>query len=96
MVEDLAHRTCRVLNVRAGCEAEYDRRHHTIWPELVEEIRRVYSSFTVFLRGRLVVVYGDERARVDGVSEIGARWIDHMADVLEPETVELDEVMHLE
>jgi hypothetical protein len=49
----------------------------------------------VFRSGRLVVVYGDERERVEDVSEIGARWIEYMADVLEPGVLELDEVMHL-
>jgi L-rhamnose mutarotase len=95
LAEDAPHRTCRVLKVLAGKEAEYDRRHHAIWPELAEEIRDVYTSFTVFRSGRLVVVYGDERERVEDVSEIGARWIEYMADVLEPGVLELDEVMHL-
>jgi L-rhamnose mutarotase len=95
LVEETLHRSCRLLEVREGCEAEYDRRHRTIWPELAAEIRRVYATFTVFRSGRVVVVYGEQRESVAAASEVGERWVVYMADVLEPNTLELREVMHL-
>lgn len=95
LVDETLRRSCRVLEVREGCEAEYDRRHRTIWPELAAEIRRVYATFTVFRSGRVVVVYGEQIERAAVASEVGERWVVYMADVLEPEIHELREVMHL-
>jgi L-rhamnose mutarotase len=87
-------RSCRLLRVLAGQEAEYDRRHREIWPELREQIDLTYTSFTVFRHGLDVVVYGEERDQPPPDGEVGERWRIYMADVLEPDVVELDEIVH--
>lgn len=89
-------RSCRLLRVRAGQEAEYDRRHRELWPELRELIELTYTSFSVFRHGRDVVVYGDEREQPPPDGDLGERWRRYMLDVLEPGAVELAEIMHVE
>ncbi len=41
-------RVCFYLRLFPGTEAEYDRRHAAIWPELAEAIRRVHEGDAVF------------------------------------------------
>lgn len=48
------------LRIFPGTEAEYDRRHAEIWPELVEEIRSSgIRNFSGFRRGCDVWYYGE-------------------------------------
>jgi L-rhamnose mutarotase len=48
------------LRIFPGTEAEYDRRHAEIWPELVDEIRESgIHNFTGFRRGTDVWYYGE-------------------------------------
>ena len=69
------------IRIFPGTEAEYDRRHAEIWPELVAEIQESgIRNFTGFRRGAHVVYYGEfypdmgtvfERM---GATEVNARW----------------------
>lgn len=73
---------------------EYDRRHREIWPELRDRIDLTYTSFTVFRCGLDVVVYGEERDQPPPEDDVGERWQSYMAEVLEPDVVDLDEIVH--
>lgn len=69
------------LRIFPGTEAEYDRRHAEIWPELVEEIRASgLRNFTGFRRGTDVWYYtqaeGDvaDAFAVHGPKPANQRW----------------------
>ena len=52
------------IRIFPGTEAEYDRRHAEIWPELVAEIQESgIRNFTGFRRGTDVWYYGECRSR---------------------------------
>ena len=65
-------RACFYLRIFPGTEAEYDRRHAEIWPELVDEIRESgLRNFSGFRRGTDVWYYtegepGRRRDRLRG------------------------------
>ena len=57
-------RACFYLRIFPGTEAEYDRRHAEIWPELVDEIRESgLRNMSGFRRGTDVWYYVEARAR---------------------------------
>ncbi len=80
------------MTLKPGREAEYERRHDEIWPELVEQIRAAgVSNFTLFRRGLLVFGYLECRpdaatalGRLDA-SEAMLRWGASLEDVIEPD-----------
>lgn len=49
-------RFCHTFEIAAGTEAEYDRLHHEIWPELAAAIVDAgYRNYTLFRRGTQVI-----------------------------------------
>jgi L-rhamnose mutarotase len=69
------------MSVHAGQEAEYERRHRPIWPELeatlVEHGVREYSIFIDPSTGDLfgyAVLESEERWRAIGQTEVCRRW----------------------
>ena len=64
-----------------GTEAEYERAHAEIWPELVADLRAAgWSNYTLFRRGLQVFAYAECEptaaeaiARIEA-SEVNARW----------------------
>ena len=78
------------LRIRAGQEAEYDRRHEAVWPELLEELRGFgVREYSIFRRGQelfltLRVPEFAELQRRLAASEVNARWQAYMAEVFEP------------
>jgi L-rhamnose mutarotase len=77
-----------VLEVRPGCEEEYKYRHDTIWPELVEEIKRAgQRNYAVFRCGLTLFGYFecDDIELVFKVmreSEVYKRWGESMAPLM--------------
>jgi len=52
------HQICLVFSLRPGAEEEYDRRHRTVWPELLEQIRAAGITQNAVLRtGTSVIVF---------------------------------------
>ncbi len=84
-------RTCIVHRLQDGAEAEYDRRHAEVWPELVAEIRAAgVVRNTVFRIGPLVIMHAEHPTDIAGAIErvgasaVGKRWGARFADLLLP------------
>ena len=79
------------LRIFPGTEAEYDRRHAEIWPELVDEIRESgLRNFSGFRRGTDVWYYTEvapgmtveEAFAVHGPKPANQRWNHYFRDVI--------------
>lgn len=98
------------MYLKPGFEAEYERRHAQLWPELKQKISesgvRNYSIFwdkdTNILFGYQEVDGNANSQDVEAADEITLRWWDFMADIMEvnpdnsPVTESLKEVFHLD
>jgi L-rhamnose mutarotase len=96
------------MKLKAGCEAEYRRRHDEIWPELAAALREAgVSDYSIFLDEETLTLFAVRResdsAKVAQLREnpIVRRWWDSMASLMEvhpdnePISRELKEVFHL-
>jgi len=77
------------LQIRPGTAAEYERRHHEIWPEMVGAIRESgISALRIFRHETAISIYAvcepdaDTAFGLLGATAVNARWNEHMADVL--------------
>ncbi len=98
------------MKLKPGFEAEYERRHAAIWPELVEMIHaQGVSNYSIYwdrdtnLLFAYQEVSGDTNSQdTENVDPITQRWWDQMADIMEvnpdnsPVTIPLQEVFHLD
>jgi L-rhamnose mutarotase len=98
-----------VMRVNAGSEAEYERRHRPIWPEL-EAVLKAHGvhNYSIFLRADTRELFG--YAEVESEAQWAAiattpecrRWWSYMREVMptrsdhSPVSHELREVFHLE
>lgn len=82
-------RYCFTFSIRPGQEAEYERRHQEVWPELVAALRdNGVSNYTLFRQGSRVIAYAE--CEPDGATAFGAvgrtevntRWAEWFEDVL--------------
>src|ERR1051325_9946135 len=94
-----------VMSVNAEAEAEYERRHNPIWPEL-EAVLRAHGvrAYSIFLHPetRQLFAYVDfeseERWQAIARTEVCQRWWRHMRGIMpsnadnSPVTIELKEV----
>ncbi|WP_027330719.1 L-rhamnose mutarotase [Marinimicrobium agarilyticum] len=98
-----------VMQLKPGCEQEYEKRHDEIWPELVEELRAAgVSDYSIFLHPQTFQLFGvlkrTENHRMSELPEtdVMQKWWRHMADIMEtepdnsPVSVPLNNVFHLE
>ena len=98
-----------VMSVNAGCEAEYEKRHNPIWPELEEVLlKHGVSTYSIFMHPetRQLFAYVEFRddAQWEAISgtEVCRRWWKHMSDIMpanadhSPKSISLPEVFHLE
>jgi len=97
-----------VMSVNAGEEAEYEKRHRHIWPEL-EAVLKQHGvvSYSIFLlpRTRQLFAYVEfrDQEQWDAVAQTVAckRWWAYMKDVMptnpdnSPVSTELQEVFHI-
>jgi len=90
-------------------EAEYDKRHREIWPELVKDINDAgFTNYTIFRRGTVAVGYfeaiPDKKTALEnmGKSEANAKWAEWFKNVIVNlsdgfgNLIELREVWHLD
>ena len=103
-------RVCFLLQVKPDRLEEYKRRHHQVWPEMLEALRETgWHNYSLFLRddGLLVgyVETPDRQAALDGMAskEVNARWQTQMADFFDTggehadrAMMPLQEVFHLD
>lgn len=102
-------RYCFTFTLEPGQEAEYQRRHDEIWPEMVEALRESgVSNYTLFRRGTTVIAYCECEPSPEvafgrmGETEVNARWqvwfedvIDSIADA-DGRLFEAAEVWHMD
>lgn len=106
--EDPMIRKAFVMSVHAGQEAEYERRHRPIWPEL-ERVLKAHGvhNYSIFLHPETRQLFGyveiEDEARWNAIARTPEcqRWWKHMADIMpanpdnSPVSTELREVFHL-
>ena len=98
-----------VMSVNAGQEAEYEKRHRPIWPELEVALKKHgVHNYSIFLHPQTRQLFGyveieDEKrwAAIAGTPEC-LKWWAHMKDIMpsnpdhSPVGVELKEVFHID
>lgn len=97
------------MSVDAGQEAEYQRRHSPIWPELAKVLRdHGASNYSIFLDPSDGSLFGyveiEDEARWDAIAETPEcrRWWHYMREVMpsneddSPVSTGLSEVFHLD
>ena len=98
-----------IMSVHAGCEAEYERRHSPIWPELQATLIShgvvTYSIFLDAKSGRLFAyaeVENEELWQAIASTDVCRRWWASMKEIMpanpdnSPAAVDLREVFHIE
>lgn len=98
-----------VMQLKPGCEQEYEKRHDEIWPELVEQLKAAgVSDYSIFLHPETLQLFGVLKRTDDhGMNElpqtgIMQKWWHYMADIMDTEVDEspvstpLKTVFHLE
>jgi L-rhamnose mutarotase len=98
-----------VMRLKPGNEAEYEKRHDEIWPELVQTLKRAgVSDYSIFLEkssGKLfAVLKHSEEHEMDSLPSdpVVRKWWAYMADIMEtnpdnsPLQEPLEKVFHLE
>jgi L-rhamnose mutarotase len=96
------------MRVLPGKEAEYRRRHATVWPDMLDALRAAGArDYSIFIRGSdlfayLVVDDFDAFRASMAASPVNARWQAEMASLIDPLTdpatgfhQRLDEVFRL-
>lgn len=86
-------RTCFLMEIIPGQEAEYERRHREIWPELVDALREAgVRNYSLFRRGTTVIAYAECHPDAAtafgkvGATEVNTRWAQWFRDVLAKHT----------
>jgi L-rhamnose mutarotase len=102
-------RLCFTFELMPGQEAEYERRHAELWPEVREAIKEAgFSNYSLFRRGTEVVAYAEcdptiaaAFAKLD-TSEVNARWSAYIRSIMtravdaDGRLFTYDEVWHLD
>ena len=102
-------RLCYTFDIAAGLEAEYERRHAEVWPELVTALREAgFSNYSLFRRGTEVIAYTEceptvqaALAKLEGM-EVNARWSAYIRSLMtrsvdvEGRFFTVDEIWHLD
>jgi len=97
------------MSVNEGCEAEYERRHRPIWPEL-EAVLREHGvhNYSIFLHPATRQLFAcaeiESEAQWAAIADtpVCKRWWAHMQDLMpsnpdhSPVAEELREVFHIE
>ena len=91
-----------------GCEAEYQRRHAQLWPELIELLKQAeVKDYSIFLDEETSTLFGylttENLTQLDNLKNdpIMQKWWIFMKDIMEtneehsPVTINLKEVFYL-
>ncbi|WP_459188106.1 L-rhamnose mutarotase [Parabacteroides sp. APC149_11_2_Y6] len=97
------------MSLKSGAEAEYERRHKEIWPELAALLRKNgVSDYSIFLDKTTSTLFAVQQINGSGSSqdlgdnEIVQKWWAYMAELMEtnedqsPVSVPLKEVFHMD
>lgn len=98
-----------VMSVNKGSEAEYERRHRPIWPELEAVLKsHGVSSYTIFLHEGTNQLFAyaeiDDETKWNAIARTPEcrKWWAHMRDLMpsnadnSPRSVEVREMFHIE
>ena len=98
-----------VMSVNPGAEAEYERRHRPIWPELEQTLlKHGVKTYTIFLHAETNQLFAyvefasEAQWAAIAQTEICQRWWRHMRELMptnpdsSPVAAELREVFHIE
>jgi len=96
------------MQLKRGHEAEYQRRHDAIWPELLELLKTAkISDYSIYLDPQTGTLFASlNRASNHTMDQLSLepimqRWWNHMADIMltgphnEPIVVPLELVFHM-
>ena len=97
------------MKLHAGMEAEYERRHNALWPEMADMIHEYGGrNYSIFLDRETNVLFGyieiesEEKWARSADTAICRKWWDYMADIMDvnpdnsPVSVDLVKVFHLD
>ena len=97
------------MKLYEGQEAEYEKRHNQLWPEMKDMIHEYGGkNYTIFLDKETLTLFGyieiedEERWAKGADTAINRKWWDFMADIMEtnpdnsPVCIDLKEVFHLD
>ena len=97
------------MKLYEGMEAEYEKRHNELWPEMIDMIHEYGgSNYSIFLDRETNTLFGtleiesEERWAKSADTEICRRWWHYMADIMDtnpdesPVSVDLVPVFHLD
>jgi L-rhamnose mutarotase len=98
-----------LMILKPGNQAEYERRHNPIWPELQDVLRgHGVSNYSIFLDRETDRLFAYAEIESEELwakivqTEVCKRWWAHMKDLMltnddnSPMEIELDEVFHLD
>ena len=97
------------MYLKPGCEAEYEKRHAAIWPELKQLLSNngVYD-YSIYWDRQTNILFASQKTNGESSSQdmgsnpIVQKWWDYMADIMEvnpdnsPVTVQLLEVFYMD
>ena len=97
------------MRLLPGAEAEYRRRHASVWPEMLDALKAAGArDYSIFLYGQQLFAYleVDDFARFRAhmaATEVNDRWQADMAELIDPLTdpatgfhQRLEEIFHLD
>lgn len=97
------------MYLKPGYEAEYEKRHTNIWPELKKLISEtgvcdysIYWDRDTNILFAIQKLSGDSSSQDIGTCDIVKKWWDYMADIMEvnedksPISIPLKEVFHMD
>lgn len=102
-------RLCFLMHLHEGKQAEYERRHAELWPDMHRAVLEAgFTNYSLFRRGTMVIAYvecvPDAATVLDaiGADAVNTRWAESFADIIESMSDEhgkllsADEVWHLD
>lgn len=102
-------RNAFVMQLKAGNEAEYKRRHDAIWPELKAELRKAgISDYSIYLDPQTLRLFAIQKLADDETNDllsqnpIVRKWWDMMKDLMDtntdnsPKVWPLTEMFHMD
>ncbi len=97
------------MYLKPGYEAEYERRHHEIWPEVKQLLKDSgVSDYSIYLDKDTNILFavqkvsGEASSQDLGDNPIIQKWWAYMADIMEtnpdnsPVSIPLKEVFHMD
>lgn len=96
------------MHLKKGFEAEYEKRHDEIWPELSALLKHAgINDYSIYKDPQTHALFAVQKREEENTIDISTdpimrKWWDHMADLMEvnpdnsPVCIDLIEVFHLD